>query len=292
MKKTDVNKIIIDAIFIAIGCFLVAFSVAAILKPNGLVTGGITGISLILEKVTHIKYTYINYCLALLVLTSAWITMGKREGLKIVTLSLLLPLVLIVFERYNIVFIKGDMLLATVYFGITGGIGSGIILKRGFSFGGTDTIAKILHHKVFTFIGLSEILLGIDGVIIAVSAIVFDKNVALYAIIAQIIYMKVIDTVLFGFGSQKVKVEIISDKHEEISDYILHTIVRGVSSYEIKGGYMNATRLKVTTICSPRESMLIKRFISAIDTSAFIHVIPVISVWGKGVGFESLIDEK
>lgn len=291
MKKFDFNKLILDCLFVALGSILIAFAITSILKPNGLITGGITGISIILEKLININYTYIYYVLSILVLLSAWLSMGKREGIKIITLSIIFPFVLIVFEKFNFSFIKNDMMLASVYFGLICGIGSGLVLKRGFSMGGTDTVAKLLHHKVFTFVSVSEILLCIDGAIIASSAIVYNLNTALYAIISQIIAVIVIDSVVFGFGSKKVKLEIISDKHQEITEYIIHSVKRGVTSYEVKGGYKNLARLKLLTICSPRESMLVKRYIAQVDPNAFVDVLPVISVWGKGVGFNSLIEE-
>jgi len=290
LKTTEFNKLLLDCLFVSLGSALIAFAITSILKPNGLITGGITGISIILEKLIHIRYTYIYYVLSLLVLLTAWISMGKREGIKIITLSIIFPFLLIVFQSFQFCFIKNDMMLASVYFGLICGIGSGLVLKRGFSMGGTDTIAKVLHHKIFTFVSVSEILLCIDGAIIVSSAIIYNLNIALYAIISQIIVVIVIDSVVFGFGSKKVKLEIISSNHKDITDYIIHTIKRGVTSYEVKGGYKNLARLKLLTICSPRESMLIKRYISQVDQDAFVDVLPVISVWGKGVGFDSLID--
>lgn len=291
MKKNDCNKLMLDIMIVTVGCVLTAFSITSILKPNGLITGGITGISIILESFIHIKYTYIYYALSILVLVSAWMAMGKKEALKIITLSIFFPVVLIILENVNYSFIKGDMMLSCVYFGIVYGLGVGLVLKRGFSFGGTDTIAKVLHYKLFSFISISQILLVIDAAIIASSAVVYNKNVALYAIISQIITMKVIDSVMFGFTSKKVQIEIISTKHEEITNYILYNIRRGVSTFDIKGGYHKQTRHKLQTICSPRESMLIKRFIAQTDSDAFINVVPIISVWGKGAGFSRLVEE-
>ncbi|EQB88563.1 uncharacterized membrane-anchored protein YitT (DUF2179 family) [Clostridium punense] len=288
MKSLEVKNKAFDFIFVTIGCILVAFSITSILKPNELVAGGITGISIITEQITKISYEYIYYFLSLLVLIAAYFTLGKREAVKIVTLSVTFPMVLIIFERMNFAFIENDRILASIYFGIICGVGTALILKRGFSQGGSDTIAKILHNKLFPFISLSEILLCIDGVIIISSAIIYDKEIALYAIISQLIFMKVVDTVLYGFSSKRVKVEIISENHEVISNYILTDMKRGISTYEIKGGYMNMVRLKIVTICSPRESMLIKMFISNQDPNAFVNVLPVTSVWGKGLGFESL----
>lgn len=290
MRKNNSKNLLADTLIVTIGCILTAFSITSILKPNGLITGGITGISIILEKFIFIKYTYIYYALSVFILIGSWIAMGKKEALKIITLSIAFPLILIELENLKYTFIQNDMLLASVYFGIIYGIGIGLVIKRGFSFGGTDTIAKIFNRKVLNFISISQILLGIDGLIIATSAIVYSKNIALYAIISQIITTRVIDAVIFGFSAKKVQIEIISGKHEEITEYILHKIARGVTSYEVKGGYKNENRLKLQTICSPRESMLIKRFITHTDPEAFVHVLPIASVWG-GVGFDKLIDE-
>ena len=114
---------------------------------------------------------------------------------------------------------------------------------------------------------------------------------ALYGILTQIIFIKAIDLVLFGFGSKNVKIEIISNENDLIIEYILNSLKRGISSYEIQGGYTNIKRQKIACICSPREAMLVKMFIAKIDSDAFVDVIPVVSVWGKGMGFESLLDE-
>jgi len=286
------NKNFVDYLYVLIGNLLLAFAITSILKPNGLITGGITGISIIFDNIIGIKYTYIYYILSILVLISARMFLGKREALKIVFISISFPLILILFEQINIRFVENDMLLASIYFGIIGGVGAGLILKRGFSAGGTDTIAKILHRRIFPFISISQILLGIDTAIIVLSVFIFDRNTALYAILSQFVLMKSIDTVLFGLGSKKVKIEIISDKNKKIEDYIINSVKRGVSAYDIKGGYTNSNKRKLVSICSPRESMLIKKFIAEVDSNAFVDVLPVISVWGKGLGFDSLIDEE
>lgn len=291
MKKNSLKNIFFDIIIVTIGCVLTAFAITSILKPNGLVTGGITGISIIMEKFIFIKYTYIYYALSIFILIASWLTMGQREALKIITLSISFPLILILLENFKYTFIQNDMMLASVYFGVIYGVGIGLVFKRGFSFGGTDTVAKILQRKIFSFVTISQVLLTIDGFIIAISAVVYGKNIALYAIISQVITTKVIDAVLFGFTAKKVQIEIISDRYADITAYILHKVVRGVTSYEVKGGYKNKQRLKLQTICSPREAVLIKKYIATIDSEAFIHVLPIISVWGNGVGFDKLKDE-
>ncbi len=291
MKKKNYKNLAVDYLYIIVGCAILAFAITAILKPNGLVTGGITGFALITEKLSGINYTYIYYILTMIVLISAWLIMGKREGMKIVVLSILFPVILIIFEKIDLRFIENDTILASIYYGIIGGVGCGLILKRGYSLGGTDTIAKMIHYKLFPFISISQLLLSIDVFVIIASGFIYDRNVALYAILTQLILIKSIDLVLFGFGTKIVKLEIISKENQAIAEYIMNTIKRGISTYETEGGYTSGKRQTIICVCSPRESMLIKMFISNIDKDAFVDVIPVVSVWGKGVGFESLMED-
>jgi uncharacterized membrane-anchored protein YitT (DUF2179 family) len=178
-----------------------------------------------------------------------------------------------------------------VYCGIFYGVCNGLVFSRGFSFGGADTVAKIISKRLMPHIGVSKILLGMDVVIIIASGFVFGRNIALYAIITSIILARVTDYVLYGFETRIVEVEIISDKHEEISGYIINEVERGVSSSIIRGEYTGTERRKMITLCSPRESMLIKSYIAKLDRNALITVIHVDSVWGRDEGFRDIEKE-
>ena len=289
--KIKSNKILVDILVLGTGCLMLAFAIASILKPNGLVTGGFTGLSIILGYLFNINYTFIYYGFSLSVMLAAFIFLGKKNALKILLISVIFPMVLIAVDNVGIPFIENDLFLGAVYFGVIGGLGAGLIFKRGFSTGGTDTVAQILHKKIFPFISLSQIIFAIDICVIAFAALVFDRNVALYGIISNYVFAKSTDLVLFGFGSKKLKVEIISEYSEQIADYIMNTIGRGLTIFDVTGGYSKDTKSKILTICSPRETMLIKRFIADIDEKAFVYVLPVVSVWGEGNGFDRLQDE-
>lgn len=280
-----------DYLIVFLGCIIQAFAVTAILRPNGLIVGGFTGISIVLGKLINIKYTYIYYTLCISVLVVTRIILGKKEALKIILLSITYPLILIYLDKFNLSFIEGnvsDKLLICIYYGVISGVGSGLILKKGFSQGSSDTLAKIIHRKIFPFMSISQILLAIDISILSVSGIVFGRRAVLYAIIMQAIYAKTIDTVMFGFGSTRVKIEIVSSESEEIICYILNTISRGVSTCNIKGGYSDKKKIKIISICSTRESILIKNFVAKLDKNAFIDVVHVISAWGRGMGLDEL----
>ena len=285
MEKTNLKNFIGNVIYLVTGCIITAFSVNYILKPNGLITSGVTGLSIILEKYTHINYYYISYFITFFILIITYLLMGKKEIMKIIFLSILYPTVLMMMQSIKFKFVENDLLLASIYFSIFYGAGVGMILRRGFSFGGTDTIARILNKKLFPSVNVSYIMLALDGVIILISAVAFGRNIALYSVISQLIVTKVCDYVMFGFGTKLYKLEIISSRHEKISRYIMNELGRGVTLYQTKGAYTNEDKIQIESVCSPEQSMRIQKFIKETDSTAFVKVLPMISVWGKGSRF-------
>lgn len=280
----------VDYIIVYIGCIIQAFSITCILKPNNLTVGGITGLALTIGKIFNLNYTYIYYGICLLILICAKIFLGTREVKKIILLSTTYPLILIGMNqiKFNFLHDTPEKLLICIYYGIFMGVGTGLVLKKGFSQGSSDTVAKILHKKLFSFMGISQVLLGLDITILLISATVFGKTAVLYAIIMQMIYTKTISTVLFGFGSSLVKVVIISDQIVKISNFMSNTIHRGYSIGTVVGGKKRIKREKIISVCSMREAMLIKDFITKIDENAFINIVPTIAAWGKEDGLQDL----
>ena len=284
------NKKIMDYIVVYIGCLIQAFSIVCILRPNNLTVGGITGLSLTIGKIFNMNYTYIYYAICLLILVAARMVLGMREVKKIILLSTTYPVILILVNqvKFNFLHDTPDKILICIYYGIFMGIGTGLVLKRGFSQGSSDTVAKILHKKLFSFMGISQVLLCIDITILLISGFVFGRTAVLYAIIMQMVYSKTISVVLFGFGSSLVKVVIISSHLDKISTFMSETINRGYSIGYVYGGHNHVKRKKIISVCSLREAMLIKDFITKVDEDAFINIVPTISAWGKEDGLQNL----
>ncbi len=289
LMRNKQKKQLQDIMYVVTGSIILAIAITSILKPNGIITGGITGFSLVLERLLGISYMYIYYIISLLVLVATFLFLGKKEARKIVVFSLFFPIILILFSRFSFNFVQNDLFLASMYYGIMAGSATGLILKGGFSSGGTDTIAKIINKKLFRFMSISIIIAALDVSVLIFASFVFDTRIALYALLTQVVAMKSVETVLYGFSSKVVKLEIISEKESEIEAYILKNLNRGISKYNIVGGYTNLSRTKLVTICSPRESFLIRDMISKTDSKAFVSVLPVNTVWGEGVGFDSLV---
>jgi uncharacterized membrane-anchored protein YitT (DUF2179 family) len=281
----NIKKFLYETMYLTVGCLITAFSVNYILKPNGLITSGIIGLAIILEKYLLIDYYLIYYIATLIILIATFILMGKKEIMKIIFLSIVYPTVLMLMQGIDFKFIENDLLLASIYFSLFYGIGVGMILRKGFSFGGTDTIARILNKKLFPSINVSYLMLILDGFVIIAAAFTFGRNIALYSIISQLIFTKVCDYIMFGFGTKLYKLEIISSQYEEISNYIMHELGRGVTLFKIKGCYTNEEKIQIQSICSPNEAVMVQRFIRKVEPGAFVKVLPVVNVWGRGRRF-------
>ncbi len=287
LSKAKVKSFFIDTLVLIAGCAIAAFATASILEPNGLSNAGITGLSISFEKITGISYVYAYYVMASIIIVLTLIFLGKKEVLKILFLALLFPTFLKIYNIFGIEVIIEDRLLAIMIFSLVGGFGAGLCFRKGFSFGGMDTVAKIFQTKLLPFMTLGKILLFFDALVVLILIYVLGLDVALYTVIAQIIYSRIIDYVAIGMGMKIYKHDIISCKNEEITNYILTELKRGVTQKIITGAYTKKDSIQITCICSPKESVQLKKFISSIDKTAFVEVIPLSDVWGNGKRFST-----
>ena len=292
-KHTHVKRTIADMIFLILGCAIGAFSTTAVMIPNGLTCGGLTGIVRIVQNYISIEFSVLYYEMAIVIWIVVILTLGFREGKKVLLVTLLYPAVLFVFEKLDFQLLEEkDLLLAAIFCGIFAGACNGFVFWRGYSFCGTESIAKIVKKKWMPQVDISRILLVLDCGIIVISAFIFGRNIALYALVTQIIASKVVDFIMYGFETKIVQMQIITAKGKEVADYVMHEIRRGVSSYDIVGEYTGKHRKQLIILCSPRESMVIKKFLLETDPQAFVTILQVNTVWGEGKGFTDMGEDK
>jgi uncharacterized membrane-anchored protein YitT (DUF2179 family) len=299
------SKVVQRYVMLSLGVILSAYPVVAILRPNGLMTGGITGVSRILETVLensvnisqNLLFNLIYYVLALLVLTLAFLFLGKEDGLKIIFMSIVYPLFLFLFTYMKLpafliripIQIGGetsgyiqDLLLPAIVYGVISGLGTGFIVRSGFTSGGSDTLAKIIYKRFLPFLSIGVILMFVDVIIILTSIFFFDVQITIYAIITKFISMRAVDLIVFGIGNRRVKIEILTKQRQLVIDYIINKVHRGVTLVDIEGGYSHEAGKQIICICTPRESLMVKNFIATIDRQAFVYIIPLTSIWGSG----------
>ena len=296
--KTTIKKIngesvkafMIDCIWIFLGCAFGAYGTVGIMIPNGLAAGGVTGLARIIQQDMVFDYSMIYYALTAVVVIIVWIMLGFAEVRKILFISILYPATLILFEKFNFPLIEGkNIFLAVIFCGVFTGICNGIVFNRGYSFGGTDSLGKAIRKKFLPHVSQNKIMTAINVIVIISCAFVFGRNIALYALVTQWIATEATDIVLYGFQSKIVQHQIITEKGDEICRYIMEEMGRGVSVHTVQGMYTNSERSELRFLCSPRESVMLRRHLAEIDPDAFVTVIKVDIVWGKGF---SAIDEE
>ena len=294
--KTEAKKryrLAADIFFLVIACCVGAFTTTAVMIPNGLTSGGLTGIVRILQTFVPIDFSVMYYALAVAIWFVVVLLLGFGEGKKVLVVTLLYPAVLVAFEQLNFQLLEEkDVILAAIFCGVFSGICNGLVFWRGYSFCGTESVAKIIKKKLMPHVDISKILLLLDGIIIVIAAFIFGRNIALYALITQFIGSKMVDFIIYGFETKIVQMQIITSRNKEVAEYIMHEIRRGVSSYDIVGEYTGQHRKQLIVLCSPRESMVIKKYLVEVDPAAFVAIMQVNTVWGEGRGFTDMYDEK
>lgn len=273
------KKYIIEVIGTIIGSSIMAFGIALFLLPNQLSSGGFSGIATITYYLMKIPMGAMIFVLNLPLFLFAGYKIGKDFLVKSIIGTVSLSIFIDMFDKYPP--ITTDRFLACIYGGGIIGFGTAIILKVGSSTGGTELITNII--KTYNpHISMSKNLMIIDMVIIVLNIIFFKKiEIGLYSVITIYLYGKVIDIVFEGVYYTKL-LFIISDKSEEISDFIERDVKRGVTGLYGKGMYQNKDKLILICAASRGDIIKIKNLANAIDERCFIVVANAREVLGKG----------
>lgn len=291
-KKKGVKHFLIDLLFCMGSCVVGAFAIQCVMTPNGLTTGGVTGIVRLVMKLTGFDFSLLYYLFSGIIVLITWLTLGFKQVRRVLIMFIMFPAFTWLFEFWDFNLISNhDMLLASLFYGILTGISTALVFYRGYTYAGTDGLAKVIRKKWLPQIDQSKIMVAMDSVIILCSLFIYGRDIAMYAIITQIVISETIDVVLYGFSSKIVQLEIITEKPDEVEEYIIHDLHRGLSIHEVMGGYTHQVRSEFRLLCSPRESIEMKKELIAIDPGAFVTLIKVDGVWGAGKGFSKITDE-
>lgn len=277
----------IKTLFIVIlGNFLYALAVKLFLLPSGLITGGTTGIALVINKLTGLPISSFVLIFNLLMLILGFLVLGKQFAATTIVSTFAYPLCLKLLDRFagNLILTQ-DLLLCAVFSGIGIGLSLGIVIRAGASTGGMDIPPLILHKTLH--IPISASMYTFDIIILLLQAIFFPAERVLYGIILVLIYTMVLDKFLL-MGTTRTEVKIISQKSEEIRDAILTQLDRGVTLLEGEGGYLRQKQKVLLIIVSNRELPQMKKKILSIDPESFIIVGHVSEVRGRGFSLSKM----
>ena len=242
-------------LYLAAGTFLMAAAYKSIYQSVGMVTGGFSGIGVIVNRVTGgvwaggVPLWITNVTLNVPLFIAAFYIEGKEFIKNTVTGAVLLTLYLAVLPAVPVD--AADYLLAAVYGGAACGAGIGLVLKSGFTTGGTDMLGVLLH-RFFRQYALASIIQVLDMAVIIAGVLVFGMSVSLYAIIAVYVTALVTDTVLEG-TKQARAVWIISDKNEQIAPVVMEKMHRGITRFPASGVYTQQEKSVLLCVVSIKQ---------------------------------------
>ena len=284
MSKTGSRSktLVMDGLFFVAGALIDAVSVNVFTAPNHIAPGGITGIGTMLNYLFQTPIGMVNMIINIPIVIWAIVEIGYKLVAKsiaaIIIFSVAIDTLALVLPAYD-----GNPFLAAIFGGVLEGIGLALVFMRGSTTGGTDMIARLLG-KHFRHLSMGKLMLAVDLVIIAASALVYQKlESALYAIIAIFVSTRIIDTILYGTDSGNGKLYfIISKKSDEIRRRILEDIDRGVTIIPIQGGYSGQDGEML--LCAGRryEVAKINDIIHTADRDAFVIVGEAGEITGEG----------
>ena len=274
-KRKSIGELLIKFITITIGAVIMAYGLEAILLPNNIIDGGVTGISMLLGHVTSV-----NLSIFLVILNLPFFFLGYKQIGKTFALCMLYGIVILSVATtllHSVDPFVTDHLLATVFGGIILGIGVGLAIRSGGVLDGTETLAILLEKKLP--LSLGQVVMIFNVIIFTVAAFVFGVENALYSMMTYYIASKVIDLVIGGFDEMR-SVHIISNNSEELASAISNRLGRGVTMLNGSGYYTGDEKNVILCAISRLEESKMKEIIKDYDPNAFVIITEVSDVKG------------
>jgi len=259
---------------ITIATVIVAAAVFFFLVPSQVSVGSISGLAIVISSFVPLSVSAITMILNVFLLIVGFLLVGREFGAKTVYTSILLPLVMGIFELVlpEYTSIMGDPFLDMICYIFTVSIGLAMLFNMNASSGGLDIVAKLMNKFLHMELGTA---MSLSGIVVALSSIfVNDLNIVVLSILGTYLNGIVLDHFIFGFDMKK-RVCIVSQKEEEIRSFIIHELHSGATLYETIGAYNLETRKEIITIVDKNEYAKLMTFIEKTDKNAFVTVYTV-----------------
>ncbi|MBR3725968.1 MAG: YitT family protein [Bacteroidales bacterium] len=307
METKNFKQEVFAYILLIVGSALFAVGDVMFVNPYLMAPGGTYGLSNVLNTLWPWKIAFYAICMDVPLLIIGTIILGPKFGVKTVVSTILIFLFTFLLESiwgYNPVIHDGaivanpieglsmveipnhggwfvpDYFLNTVVAGLIYGVAIGLIFRSGATSGGSDIISMILHK--YTKISLGTLVLIVDSCITLTTFIAFgDIRLPIYSIIIIFIESKVIDLVVDGIKSYKTAL-IVTDKMEEVKNYILNDLKRGGTCITGEGLYNGTERKMIYVTMERADFVKLRANLRNLDPSAFVNVIDSAEIMGKG----------
>ena len=266
--------------WVLIGNTIYSCGIAAFVLPNDLITGGTTGIALILEHYFGLPIGLSVAIFKIVMFILAILILGKSFALTALISTFYFPWILSQFQKVQFIQnMTDDFLLGSIFAGLMLGLGVGLVIRAGASTGGMDIPPLILNKKFGLPVSIG--LYVFDFTILIIQMSFRDKERILYGILLVLIYSTLVDKVLL-MGKTQMQVKIISDHYEEMNKVIQEKLDRGSTFFKTESGYLRKDSFAIMTVVSSRELPKLNELVLEIDKQAFIVINQVNEVMGRG----------
>ena len=263
-----------EFILITVGTVIVAAAVFFFMMPSHVSVGSGAALAMVLSNFISLSVSTITLLMNIGLLILGFILVGPEFGAKTIYCSILMPLVMGVFEWFfpNFQSITQDPLLDVICYILVVGIGLAILFSRNASSGGMDIVAKIMNKFLKMELGKA---MSLGGMVIALSsALCYDSKIVVLSVLGTYFGGMIVDHFIFGLNIKR-RVCVISEHLDEIIDFVLHDLHSGATLNEIIGAYDNAPRKEMITIVDKQEYRKLMNYVRAIDPKAFVTVYSV-----------------
>jgi len=261
------------AIVMLLSSTLIAFGFNQLLIPLKMISGGISGITMIVGYATGLNIGWLYFVLNIPVLLWGLKILGIRfvgwSIFSVATTTIAIQLI----PTHPVV---NDLTLGAVFGGVVVGFGSGLSLREGASTGGFDIVATILTRKRDLSIGM--LIFAMNGsIIVALGLLTRDWNVALYSLLSIFTAGKMIDLIHIRYV--KITAFIITNSAQELRRELL-PLQRGITVIRTRGGYTDAERDMLMTVTTRFELPQLQRIIRKTDPAAFVNIVETVGIMG------------
>ena len=273
-----------EDVLILLGTGLMGVAIQCIYDRIGLVTGGFTGLTIVIRSLTSpiveggVPLWISNLILNIPVFLYSYVRFGKKFVGKTAFATVMLSVWLYVIPEIDLS--GGDYMLASLFGGLFSGIGFGLVLRAGATTGGTDMVAALIQSKLRHY-SVVQIMQVLDALVVIVGLYVFGLRPTLYAVISVFVLTKVSDAFLEGFKNSKAAF-IITKEHEKVAQRLMEELDRGVTGLDARGMYTHDYKCVLYCVVSLKEIVRLKDIVNEEDSGAFVIVSDAREVLGEG----------
>ena len=282
MKFNKVMSVLWDYFLMTVGSVIFCMAWTSFVIPNGVASGGLTGLCTIIQYGTGIPIGWTYPVLNVVLLLLGFLALGKGFGIKTVYVIALTSLLFDILPQFpQLEVMMDEKLLVALVGGLMESVGIGLVLQRGGSTGGTDIIAMMINK--YWPVSPGKVYLYTDIFIISSVLLVPDKGLVdmIYAYVMMLGFSFGVDYVLLG-NKSSIQILIFSSKYQEIADHMINNVQRGVTALESVGWYSQMESKVLIVIARKNQMNEIVNEVKSIDKKAFISVSTTMSVYGEG----------